>query len=96
VTRDRFLSALEVVYGTAGVLGAVATIPQAIKIWHTHADHIDALSLITWASYLLIAMIGLLYGILNKRTALVYSCGAYCFMYLIVVVGIAMETRSFW
>ena len=39
-------NALEVLYGLAGVLGALATVPQAIKVWHTHTHHVGC----TWDS----------------------------------------------
>ena len=89
-------NAIEVIYATAGALGALATIRQAIKVWSTHTHHIDGMSLITWTAYLMIGVIGVIYGVVKKQRAMVVSSGSYVFMYLVVVLGIVLETRSFW
>ena len=85
-----------VLYGLTGILGALTTIPQAIKIWHTHAQHIDGLSLITWGSYFLFASIGLIYGLIDKQRPLIIQNAAYTCIYFIVALGIMLETTSFW
>ncbi len=89
-------NAIEVIYATAGALGALATIPQAIKVWHTHAHHIDGMSLITWSSYLLISVIGVMYGVVHNQPAVIFSGSAYVVVYAVVVLGVALETRTFW
>ena len=88
--------AFGVLYGLTGILGALTTIPQAIKIWQTHTQHIDGLSLITWGSYFIFASIGLIYGLIIKERPLIIQNAAYTCIYFIVALGILLETTSFW
>jgi len=71
-------------------------IPQAIKVWHTHAQHVEGLSLITWVGFLLAGGIALLYGVVKKQPAIIVTVSTPCIFYLIIIVEIIMETRSFW
>ncbi len=45
--NDRNKKRLETLMGVVGMLGALATIPQVIKVWATHPEHVAGLSFIT-------------------------------------------------
>jgi len=83
-------------YGTVSAIGAVTTIPQAIKIWHTHADYVDGLSLITWLAYLVISCFGITYGVISKKLAILLPSTAYLLIQIVIVVGILAETTTHW
>ena len=76
--------------------GALITIPQIIKVWITHTQHVDGMSLITWGGYTFFGVIGLLYGILRKQPALAIGYACYIVSYVAVILGIALQTTSFW
>ncbi len=90
------LKIVDGLYASAGLATALITIPQVIKIWITHTQHINGMSLLTWAGYLLFAVIGLLYGILRKQPAMVMGYGCCASIYTAVVIGLALQTSSFW
>ena len=69
------INVLDTLYASAGVATALLTIPQLIKVFSTHTHHIDGLSLFTWAGYLTFAVIGLMYGIRRKQSAMVVDMG---------------------
>ena len=87
---------LEFVFASVGLLGALATIPQVIKVWTAHPEHLQSLSFITWSSYGLIAVIGIAYGIVFKRKAIVITNSAYLVLYTLILAGLLIEAQSLW
>lgn len=87
---------IDVLYAASGIAVALFTIPQIIKVWITHTQHIDGMSLITWVGYLLAAVIGLVYGIIRKEPAIITTYGLSVISTTAVNIGIIFQTRSFW
>ena len=90
------INVLDTLYASAGVATALLTIPQLMKVFSTHTHHIDGLSLFTWAVYLTFAVIGLMYGIRRKQSAMVVGYGCCSVAYIAVVIGIAHESFKHW
>ena len=87
---------IEALYASAGVATALLTIPQIIKVFITHTQHINGLSFFTWTGYPLFALIGLIYGLKKKQSAMVIGYGCCSVTYIAVVVGIAHESSKHW
>ena len=90
------INVLDMLYASAGVATALLTIPQLIKVFITHTHHVNGLSLFTWAGYLTFALIGLIYGIRRKQSAMVVGYGCCSLTYIGVVIGIAHESFKHW
>ena len=87
---------LEWVYGTVGIIGALATVPQAVKVWTTHPEHVEGLSFITWFAYGLIGVLAVVYGVVFERKALVITNSVYVILYLLILTGMLVESESIW
>ena len=79
-----------------GLLGPLATNPQIIKVFITHPAHAAGLSIATWSGYWIIGSLWVAYGIHFKKKALIVSNSAYLIMYTFVIIGIGINTDSFW
>lgn len=71
-----------------GIIGPCSTIPQIIKLYHTHSHHAAGFSLTTWSMYLLLSVLWLTYGILTRMPAIYVSNGLYAAANLVMVAGI--------
>lgn len=74
-----------------GIIGPCATIPQIVKLYHTHSHLAEGFSLTTWSMYLLLSVLWLAYGILTKLPAIYVSNGLYAAANLIMVIGIVFH-----
>ena len=50
-----------------GIIGPLATVPQLIKLYHTHSHHAHGLSLSTWIAYSILALLWFLYGFVERN-----------------------------
>jgi len=78
------------------IVMVLALFPQILKIWETHTDHVDGHSLITWTVFTLGAIIGGLYGLSINEKPLFLFYAVVGILYFIIVVGILLQTTSFW
>ncbi len=77
-----------------GIVGSLATIPQIVKVYHTHTQHVDGHSIITWGSYAIIALLWVAYGIYFRKSAIMITNSLYLVMYFLVVFGIIKNGAS--
>lgn len=89
--RLKFIRLFEKVMLAFGILGPCSTIPQIVKLYHTHSHHAEGFSLTTWSMYLLLSALWLTYGILTKLPAIYVSNGLYTAANLIMVIGIIIH-----
>jgi uncharacterized protein with PQ loop repeat len=81
----RFLD--DVVYLT-GMLIAIMTIPQAYKIWST--KDAAGVSILTWVTYFLAAIILAIYGVVHKEQPIVLTDVSQAIVEIVIIVGIIM------
>jgi MtN3 and saliva related transmembrane protein len=75
----------------AGVVSPVATIPQIVKLYGTHTQHASGQSLTTWAVYTGIAVLWVIYGVVNREPAILIGNFLGTIMYALVVMGILIH-----
>lgn len=71
---------------TMGVLGPVMTLSQSWIVWSTKSS--DNLSLLSWGTYLLMAIAWLIYGLVHKERLMIFSNILWLLAHLSIVVGI--------
>ena len=71
-----------------GVIGPLASIPQAIQIYTT--QDAEGVSLITWSLFILTNGALLIYGLVHKLTPIIVSNICWEVIQVIVVIGILM------
>jgi MtN3 and saliva related transmembrane protein len=72
----------------AGLVSPIATIPQIVKLYATHTEHASGQSLTTWAVYTGIAVLWVIYGLINRQPAILIGNVLGAIMYGLVVLGI--------
>jgi hypothetical protein len=75
----------------AGMVSPVATIPQIVKLYATHTQHAPGQSLTTWAVYTGIALLWVVYGMINRQPAILIGNALGTIMYGLVVFGIVVH-----
>jgi len=70
----------------AGIASAIFTLPQLFKIWTS--QNTSGVSLITWAAYLVIAIIMTFYGIIHKEKPLILMYGLLTLINFLITLGI--------
>lgn len=71
-----------------GVLGPLMTIPQLTKIWIE--KNAVGVSIVSWASYLIIAVFWLIYGVMHKEKPIILTYSFWIILEAAIVVGILM------
>lgn len=69
-----------------GIAGPALTIPQLFKIWS--AKSAAGVSLITWASYSILAFFWLIYGLLHREKPIILTYFSWLVVDLLVVLGV--------
>lgn len=75
-----------------GIIGPLATLPQIIKLYFTHSQHAAGQSLTTWSVFLVLALLWVIYGLLNKKAPIYVGNGIALVMNILMVVGIIIQT----
>jgi len=82
---DKLKNIVDKLVYLAGFFGLVMTIPQITKIW---VEKIAAgVSVISWASYMVIAAVMIMYGIVHKEKPLIIIYILWMICYVFIVVG---------
>ena len=69
-----------------GLVGPVMTIPQLHKIWVE--NKVAGVSVISWASYAIVAAFWIIYGILHREKPIIFTYCLWFIMEVLVVVGV--------
>ena len=77
---------LEKVLRAVSVATMLMTVPQVLKIWVGHDA--GAVSLVAWASYLIAACLGLVYGLRKKDKTIYLPCVGWILLDTAVVIGV--------
>ncbi|MFC1647455.1 hypothetical protein ACFL10_00485 [Patescibacteria group bacterium] len=85
---NRFKRVLDKLVYFAGITAVIMCIPQGLHIWVN--QNASGLSLITWATFLVNAVIWSAYGIIHKETPIIIMYISYIFIDLFIVSGILM------
>jgi uncharacterized protein with PQ loop repeat len=72
----------------AGIAGPVMTLPQVFKIWAEKSA--SGVAVETWATYLILSVIWISYGILHKEKPLIIMYSSYFVINISIIVGIAL------
>ena len=70
------------------VLGPIMTIPQLIKIWVD--KNAAGVSVLSWSSYLVIAIFWLIYGIVHKEKPLIITYTLWIILEAFIVIGVTL------
>lgn len=87
-SRKRWIRFLDKMIYLVGVAGPIMTIPQLMKVWIDQSA--GDLSLISWFSFLIIALIWTVYGIVHKEKPIIVAHGSWAIMHVFVVIGILL------
>jgi uncharacterized protein with PQ loop repeat len=49
-----------------GILGPLATAPQLVKLYFTHSQHAEGLSLSMWVAYTVLSVLWVIYGLVHR------------------------------
>lgn len=79
---------LDKVVFVAAIVSPIMTIPQLLVIW-TKKDA-SSLSLPTWATYLIVASVWLIYGLAHKDRAIVINSILFVVIQSMIVLGIVI------
>ncbi len=71
-----------------GIMGPVMTVPQILKIFIER--NAASLSLVTFASYLILDFFWLAYGIMHKEKPIIISFAAWMLLNILIIAGIMM------
>lgn len=69
----------------AGIVGPLATIPQAITVW---SGNIEGVSTLTWVLFLGVSLVLFVYSLLYKLKSLLIAETVWIVMEIIILVGI--------
>jgi uncharacterized protein with PQ loop repeat len=72
----------------AGIVGPLATIPQAINVW---SGQTDGVSLLMWILFTLVSIIFLIYSILYRLKSLFIAEIIWIIMEVIILTGIVIK-----
>jgi len=71
-----------------GLLAPIMTIPQIIKIWFE--KNASGLALVTWITYLIVAIFWIIYGIEHKEKPLVFIFSSWIILDTLMIIGIML------
>lgn len=77
----------KVIY-VVGIGAPLMTIPQLTKIWIE--KNASGVSVISWASYLIAAIVWLIYGIAHKEKPIILAYSLWIIFEILIVVGTLM------
>ncbi len=69
----------------AGFFGLAMTIPQIFLIWV--GQNAAGVSVISWASYMVIALVMIMYGVVHKEKPLIVIYILWEILYIVIIVG---------
>jgi uncharacterized protein with PQ loop repeat len=75
------------IYGV-GIFGPIMTIPQLMNIW-VYKNAVGV-SVISWTSYLFVAIFWLGYGIMHKEKPIIFTYCMWILLDLLIVVGVLL------
>jgi uncharacterized protein with PQ loop repeat len=75
----------------AGLISPLATIPQIVKLFATHSEHAAGQSLTTWLAYTVIALLWVVYGVLNRQRAVLVGNALGTAVYGAMAFGIMLQ-----
>lgn len=73
----------------AGVIGPIATIPQAISVW---SGATEGVSFIMWALFFLGSIILFFYSILYRLKSMLITQAAWLLMEIVVITGLLVKS----
>ncbi len=71
-----------------GIIGPIMTLPQVIKIWV--GKNAAGLALISWCTYLVVAIFWLTYGMMHKEKPLILMYTSWIIMHILIITGIIL------
>ena len=87
-TKDPLKRFMDKAIYVVGVFGPLMTIPQVIKIW---GDKTAAgVSLLSWVSYLFVAVFWVVYGVMHKEKPIIITYSTWIILEIMVVAGIIL------
>lgn len=90
---DKWKRLLDRVIYAVGILGPVLTIPQVLKIWVE--NDASGVSGVSWFSYLVFAVIWVIYGIAHKQKPIILAYSLWIVLESLIVAGTVMYGSFF-
>lgn len=87
-TSKRNKETLNILVWFAVVAGPIMTIPQIYTIW---VEGTKGASLLSWAAYLVVAFIWLIYGLVHRERPIVIAQTAWILLDSTIVVGLIIN-----
>ena len=85
---DKFKRFFDKLIYVAGIAMPILTIPQLTTIWFER--NAAGVSLLTWSSYIIIALIFSIYGLIHKEKPLIIMHGSMLVLEVFIVIGILL------
>lgn len=85
---DKWKNIIDKLIYPIGILGPIFTIPQLLEIWMS--KDATSLSILTWSSWVLIAIFWLIYGLAHSSKPIIISNTAWIAVDLGVILGIIL------
>ena len=71
-----------------GIFGPIMTLPQLMIIWIE--KNAAGVSLISWGSYLIIAVFWIIYGIMHKEKPIIITYSLWVLLDIFIVIGVLL------
>lgn len=84
----KWIRVMDRVIYAMGIIGPIMTIPQLTKIWLEQSA--AGVSVISWATYLLIAVTWTVYGILHKEKPIIFTYAIWILLDILIVFGVIL------
>lgn len=88
---DKIGKKLEPIMLFMGIISPIATLPQLYKLYFSHTEHVQGLSITTWSAYSLISLTWLIYGLYHKNPTIWVGNALGFLAYLAMVIGILVH-----
>ena len=69
-----------------GILGPLFTVPQLTKIWFD--KNATGVSVISWGGYTIGAIFWVMYGVIHKEKAIIFTYGIWVILDLFIFIGV--------
>ncbi len=85
---DKWKRFMDRIIYVVSVIGPIMTIPQVLTIWI--GQNASGVSVISWGTYLLCAIVWLFYGLMHREKILVFNYSVWIVLEILIVVGTLM------
>lgn len=85
---DKWKRVMDKLIYIVGIFGPIMTIPQLTIIWIE--KNAGGVSLISWSSYLVIAVFWITYGIMHKEKPIIFANCLWILLEIFIIIGVLL------